>query len=162
MQRLSTPFLLFLMACGPAPEPGTTDTGSTDTDPDTDTTDTDTDIGTDLAINGTYTDNFGSDHTITNALWTMAFGSYPASYFGITVYDNAERYVIAENDAANSYYGGLFSRFDWYVDDDDGIWFCQTTFTATTEAEALATPRADDSDPANAGCSGFTWTHLNP
>jgi len=159
MQRLLTVLSLFTIGCGPAPHSETTDTGSTDTGT---TVDTDTTVGTDLAINGVYTDNFGADHTVTNALWTYAYGAYPPSYFAITTYDNAERYAIAQNDVVNSYYGGLFSRFDWLVDSNDAIWFCQTTFTAATEADALATLRPDDSDPANSGCSGFSWTNLTP
>jgi hypothetical protein len=156
------PFLsAFAFSCGG-------DTPSEDTRvPDTDTpsvtdTDTDTDTPSGLAITGTYTDDFGADHTITDSLWTTAYSGYPTSYFSITAYDNASNYVIAENDAGNSYYGSRFSRFDWHVDGDGDLWFCQTTYNAPTESDALATPRADDSDPANLGCGGFSWAKLTP
>jgi hypothetical protein len=134
----------------------------TDKDGDEDTgdsaTESDTNTPADLAIIGAYTDSYGGAHTITNDTWTQAYGTYH-----ITQFDNADRYVIAENDAANGYAAGLWSRFDWFVDGDSGLWYCQTSYDAATEDDALGTPRADDSDIATTGCGGtFPWSSLTP
>ncbi len=138
-----------------------TDTDAdSDTDADTDTdTDTDTDdtIPDDLAINGVYLDGWGTDHTITNDTWTQTWGVWH-----ISEYDNEAMFVIAENDANNGYFPSAWSRFDWFVDADLAIWYCQTAYDAATEADAQNTPRADDADVAYAGCGGFGWTNLTP
>ena len=72
------------------------------------------------------------------------------------------RFVIAENDAANEWSPGLWSRFDWAWDGDGALWFCQTAYAAATEAEARATPAADPTSPSTGGCGGFSWTRLDP
>jgi len=158
-----------LIACGDKDhdhhDSGDTDASDTDTDTDADTdTDTDTDADADLAINGSYLDGFGTSHTVTNTLWTQTYGQYTPSNFNVTSYDNDAGYVIAENDAGNDFNAGEFSRFDWFVDGDENIWYCQTTYTAATADDALATPRANDSDVTVSGCGdyNFSWTNLTP
>ena len=32
---------------------------------------------------------------------------------------------------------------------------------AASEEDALNTPAADSSDPANGGCGGFSWLHIS-
>ena len=41
------------------------------------------------------------------------------------------------------------------------LWYCQTAYAAETEEAAIATPEADATSPAEAGCGGFSWTQLN-
>ncbi len=95
-------------------------------------------------------------HAIDDALWTDAFGST----YAIAQYDNDAGFVIAQNDASNPYYPDAWSRFDVTSDGDGGWYYCQTAFAAASEADALATPSADDSDPATTGCGTFPWSHL--
>jgi hypothetical protein len=110
-----------------------------------------------LAIAGSYTDAFGTEHVIDDASWTQTFpGSTPTTWT-IASYDNDGMVVIAQNSPDDPYNPDLWSRFDWVGD----LSYCQTTFDAATEADALATPRADDTDLAS-GCGGFGWTDLTP
>ena len=157
-----------------------TDTDSdTDTDTDTDTdsdTDTDTDTDTDvdtadsadtgtlapgIAIAGVYADPYGTTVTITDTAWTLSFGAYGDSVHHITQFDNTQQFAVASNDAANSYFPGDWSRFDW-AEYKGELYFCQSAYNAPDEATALATPRADDRDPTRNGCGSFAWTLLTP
>ena len=123
------------------------DTGGTTQDP--------------IAIAGQYTDIYGTTHSIDDALWQQQYAGYPPSIFAIIDYNNAEQHVIAQNDAANSYFPGLWSRLDW-VEHEGHLYYCQTAYSAASESEAVDTPRGDDSDPAAGGCGGFPWTDLTP
>ena len=113
-----------------------------------------------LAITGTYMSEFGATQTITETEWTVDYGS-PDTY-AITVFDNDERFVVAENGAMNSYNAGLWSRFDWALDGDD-LFYCQTVFDGMSEDEALDAQPADTSDPATGGCGAkdFPFTMLS-
>ena len=68
----------------------------------------------------------------------------------------------AQNDAANMFNPGLYSRFDWVVDGED-VFVCQAAFDKATAQDAAAVAPSDDSDPLNGGCGGmFPWTQLLP
>lgn len=143
----------FLAACAGEETDATTDA--------TDATDTGAPTDDGLAIAGTYDDAFGTHHEIDETTWTQTFGAYAPYVFHVASYDNAEQVLIAQNDDANDYSGGLWSRFDW-LESDGHLFVCQTAFAAETEGDAEATPRADDSAPASSGCGGFAWTDLQP
>jgi len=117
---------------------------------------------TGLAIAGSWTDNWGMSHDISETRWTQIYGASAPSVFHISWYDNDQQAVVAQNDEYNAWSGGLWSRFDWKWGDDDTLWFCQATYSASTEQEALDLPRADDSDPEGGGCGAFAWTPLLP
>ena len=145
--------VLPLFACpGKGTDTSSTDTSSTDT--------SDTSATADIEIAGTYTDNFGGGHVIDDTSWTQT--GFGTSVFHISQYDNDSNFAIAQNDAANEYNPSLFSRFDWTTDSSGQLWFCQTAYDAATAADALATAAADTTDPATAGCGGFSWTMLTP
>jgi hypothetical protein len=166
---------LFLLAACDGEKDGdilvTGDTGAdadTDTDSDSDTdTDTDTDSDTDtgavdpLAIAGSYTDEWGTTHLISDTEWSQQYYGYDPSVFQIASYDNAEYFIVAQNDPLDPFNPSLWSRFDW-SETGGALYYCQSTFDAATEQDALATPRADDSDPSAGGCGGFPWTNLTP
>lgn len=127
-----------------------------DSDTDTDViadTDTDTD---DIEILGAYSDQWGTDHTVDSQVWTMG-----DSIFLITAFSNEDNYAIAQNDSGNLYDPELWSRFDW-IENSDGLWYCQTAYNAASEEEALDTPAAEPSEPNNSGCGSFAWTNLTP
>lgn len=129
---------------------GTTDTGAP------------TDTGVEpLQIIGSWTDPFGGTHTIDASSWTQDYGYGDPLVFHITDYDNAGTWLVAQNDVANSYNPELWSRFDWAWD-GAALYYCQTAFAAASEAEALATPAPDATDPGASGCGGFPWTALSP
>jgi hypothetical protein len=183
MRITCLPVVLLLAACGDGTDepddddttpPGESDADTdvdTDTDTDVDTdTDTDTDVDTGdtgvaepLAIVGTYTDQYGTDHVVTDVAWVQTYYGYAPYTFLVTSYDNAAAWVVTQNDAANPYSPGLYSRFDW-VDAGGHLFYCQTSFDSPTEAAALALPRPDDTTPWASGCGayGFPWTDMTP
>ncbi|HEY5957204.1 MAG TPA: hypothetical protein VIV60_11645 [Polyangiaceae bacterium] len=111
------------------------------------------------SILGSYLDSYQGSHVITAAAWVM--GGQGASTFHLLVLSNAQRYLIAENDAANPYNPSKFSRFDWLSDETGALYYCQTAYAAESAAAALAVPAAVESDLAK-GCAGFPWTKLVP
>ena len=114
-----------------------------------------------LAIIGSYVDDYNSDHTIGANEWAMVMFGSPSA-FHYSQFSNTDQFIIAQNDDANDYNAGKWSRFDWtWTGGDTQLWFCQTAYAAESEADALGTTAADDSDPANTGCGGFAWSQLN-
>jgi hypothetical protein len=144
---LAACFMLTLAAC--TDDGGTTDeageTGETG-DPEP------------LAIVGDYVDDFMTEHSISEELWTFAGESYSAS-FSIAEYDNEQRWLVARNDDGNDFNPGLWSRFDWAWAADD-LWYCQSVFDGETVDDALA--GGADAEDLMMGCGGFAWTMLTP
>jgi hypothetical protein len=116
---------------------------------------------TGLEIAGSYTDDFGSTWSIDEVQIVLGYPGYAPSLFSVVRYDNDADVIIAQNDPSNPYSGGMYSRFDWYVD-GAALWICQTAYAAASAEEAEATPAADRTDPATSGCGGFPWTGLSP
>jgi hypothetical protein len=83
------------------------------------------------------------------------------SVFHIARYDNDAELLVAENDAANQWNPGLYSRMDW-VWLGTALYFCQSVFDAADADAAWKAPAPDDSDPDNGGCGGFAWSQLIP
>ena len=118
----------------------------------------------DLAIAGTYVDDFGVEHDISNEVWEQTYPDDAGTeVFHIVAWDNTEQRVVAHNSPENAYNGNLFSAFDW-ADVGDDVYVCQTRYDAATQDEAEQAPRSDDTDPAGGGCGGetFAWTNLTP
>lgn len=146
---ISACLALALMAC---------EGDSTDGDAATDTgTETGAETGGDmpLAIVGTYSDEFGDTHTITETEWTNAAGG-----FLISEWSNDEMWLVAQNADTNDFNPDLWSRFDWTWAGEQ-LYYCQSVYDGLTVDDALA-GSADPSDPATTGCGDFPWTMLNP
>lgn len=114
-----------------------------------------------LDLEGAWLDGWGTSHTISSTTWVQDFGTWHVARFS-----DARRFVVAQNDASNSYHPGLWSRFDW-AEHGGHTWYCQTEFGAATEAAAAYATPADATDPASGGCGGawpggFPWTRLDP
>ena len=142
---------------------GTTGGGVTTGVPSTGTPSTGTPTGTTTAgleIAGTWTDQFYTEHTITDTVWTQGMGTTIWGTWHITWYDNNADALVAQNDSSNGYFPDLWSRFDWHFDGKNW-WYCQTGYAVATEAEALKLQPADSSDLAY-GCSGYPWSMLTP
>jgi hypothetical protein len=110
------------------------------------------------AIVGSYTDSWGGTHRVDAYRWIMQSGA-SASVFVFTRFDNDAMYAIAQNDEANEYGPGLWSRFDW-TEYEGELYYCSTAYDAASEQDALDTPRADDTDPTSGGCGDFAWSQL--
>ena len=167
------PALALSVACGEKVEDDTAPPeGDTDTDTDTDTdsdadgdtdadADADTDADTDpIEIIGDYDDNWGMSHSVTADSWVMdGYGSI--STFWFTSWDNDADMVVAQNDKANEWSPGLFSRMDW-TEQGGALYFCQSVFDAASAEDAWTQPAADPSDPSSTGCGGYAWSQLTP
>jgi hypothetical protein len=119
-------------------------------------TETDTETGGDmaLAIVGTYMDNFGDTHMISETEWINSAGT-----FEIAEWNNDEMWLVAQNAETNEYSPGLWSRFDWAWDDQNQLYYCQSVFDgATMEAALAGSANAGD---LMMGCGGFSWTQLD-
>jgi len=106
-------------------------------------------------IAGSYLDEYGTGHTISNSAWVDDFGTYH-----LVSIDNAADYLVAQNDSSNAWNADKFSRFDWTVR-DGVLFFCQIAYDAESAGEAEATNTADRND-LGAGCNGWPWTNLTP
>lgn len=116
----------------------------------------DTDDDSSVIPNGTYTDNYGGSNTFTDSQWSDAYGAT----FSVVKTNRSDNYVIYQNSASNSYNPSKFSRVDFVEDSNSVLYYCQIAYDKDTAAEAEAVTTADRSDPANSGCSGFSWTKL--
>ena len=152
----------------------TSDTGKPDSDNDDDADsendddadsenddDADTEEEGALEIIGRYMERSGdyeASHIITETEWTSR-SSYGTSVYHISQYDNANDFIIAQNDSEKSWNPDKWSRFDYTVKNGE-LYYCQTAYNAETEEAALATPAADKTDPATKGCGSSPWTKL--
>lgn len=110
---------------------------------------------------GSWVDTFGTTHTITEDAWVQTFMGADSTFAFVDI-NTEQRQILAQNDAANMFNPGLYSRFDWVVDGED-VFVCQAAFDKATAQDAAAVAPSDDSDPLNGGCGGmFPWTQLLP
>ena len=113
-----------------------------------------------LEIIGNYTDEFASDHQITEDTWT-SFGGL--SVVHIEVYSNALNFLAGRNDVVNSFDPGKYSRYDWVMFNGH-LYYCTTAYDADSLNGALL-GTTDASDPTAGGCNAkndFPWTDLTP
>jgi hypothetical protein len=110
-------------------------------------------------IVGSYVDDFGGTHTVTAESWTIGDGSTGTSVYYITQVNNAEQFLVAQGAATNTYYPSMWSQFDWTLDAAAALYFCQVTYKASSEKEAVEATPADAND-LTSGCSGFSWSKL--
>lgn len=112
-----------------------------------------------LEIAGTYTDEFGGHHTITQTTWDSSDATF-TFIFHILEFDNDLNFLVALNDSANSFNPGLYSRFMWTYANGN-LYYCQDVFDATSETAARYAPFSDAGN-LTTGCGGFAWTNLTP
>ena len=162
--------LALTTACGDKDGDDTGAEADADTDADTDTdtdsdadadadadTDADADADADVEIAGTWADNFGGDHEVSNLAWTSYGGT---SLVALTQFDNEENWAVGQNDSELSYSPDKWSRFDWTTDANGSLWFCTTAYDAETESDALDAAAPDETDPGTSGCGSFPWSRL--
>ena len=111
-----------------------------------------------LEIVGSYSDDWGTTHTITESSWTQHSEGMDDSVFEIAAYDNDADFLVAQGAAGNPFNPGKWSRFDW-TESAGALYFCQIVFDAETQEAATANTGADRSD-LEAGCNGFGWSRL--
>lgn len=132
-----------------------------------------------IALIGSYEDDFGGSHTISASLWQMGTSS-----FHLLEFSNGQRWAVAQNDCANAYFPGLYSRFDWMMlpggeggaagaagaagaggagagEESGRTYYCQTGYDVESAEAARELEAADTADLAE-GCNGFPWSLLSP
>jgi hypothetical protein len=113
-----------------------------------------------LSIEGEWLDQYMTTHMVDENTWETSDDYGASALYLIEFIDEEGEYVVAQNDSGNEYYAGLYSRFDWMWD-GDALFYCQTAFDAESADAADSASGSDRGDPAT-GCSGFSWTHMNP
>jgi ABC-type Zn uptake system ZnuABC Zn-binding protein ZnuA len=103
----------------------------------------------DIAIEGNWVDEWGTNQTIDSDSWNSGT---------ITQFDNEAMWAVAEN-GEDSFNPGLWSKYDWTWNSEE-LYYCQSTFAAESEADALSANSANSSD-LEAGCGGFPWSQMS-
>lgn len=112
-----------------------------------------------IDIIGNYTDNYAGSHAITRTAWT-SFGCAKT----IVSFDNTSRtFIYQEANNAACYNQGKFGKVYWTTIQSNGNFYsCENVYGKNSAAEAQndsAPPSA--TDPANAGCGGFSWSLMS-
>ena len=102
-----------------------------------------------ISIEGEWIDEWNSSQVIDSDSWNSNT---------ITHYDNDEMWAVAEN-GADSFNPGLWSKYDWTWNSEE-LYYCQSTFAAETEADALSADSANATD-LDTGCGGFPWSQMD-
>ncbi|MCB9521532.1 MAG: hypothetical protein H6698_07145 [Myxococcales bacterium] len=133
------------------------DPDAADTTPDGDVDlDTDTDATpAALEILGEYDTDWGGFLRVTDT--TIGSRWYGGDEVPISRYDNDADLLVGQNRADDPWNPGKWSKFQWIPRDDGGYFWCQSVYSAETEAEALEAEGADVAD-VDAGCGGFAWS----
>jgi len=111
-----------------------------------------------VPIRGLWGDDYGTAHTIDEWSWSM-ISKWGDSLFHVSQADIDSSWLVAENDKANSHSASQWSKFDWTWDGDGTLYYCQSSFDAGSEADAVKADSADAAD-LKAGCAGWSWTAL--
>jgi hypothetical protein len=109
---------------------------------------------------GELIDDYGIRYSVTAEEWVQL----PNTRYRIRSWHVSERYLLAENDAANAEHGGLWTRIDWVQLEDGGEYgwaFCYAVYEAATMADAAAAPPSQRRSP-RAGCNGYPFSRMKP
>ena len=107
---------------------------------------------------GTFQDDYGERYDITKHYWAQL----PHGKLLIERLDLEHGFLIAQNDSANAYDPGKWSRIDWVKLEGMAPWewaFCLSAYDAPTADSALAT-RIAQRDRPRTGCNGHPFTRL--
>lgn len=107
---------------------------------------------------GVFTDDYKSNYTISELLWTQNVGS---KYHVLKV-NTQDQYIIAKNDLANKNDAGLYTRIDYIKLDkmEPYTWaYCYSEYKAVSESAAENGYKADQKNPRK-GCNGFPFSRM--
>lgn len=112
-----------------------------------------------FALVGSYTDNWSSSHTFSNALWSTSGCSN-----AIIFYDNTNGFFLYQQQAEAGCYAANNYRFGkvfWAVDSASKLYYCQLFYDKQSYLDvANSTTKPTYTNPSASGCSGFSWTQL--
>lgn len=112
-----------------------------------------------LNILGTFNDDFGFTHIISNDYWAT-LGSGHGGFEIIEVHTQS-LYLLAQNSAKNDFNPSLYSRFEWTTPDSGSFSYCQSAYDAASLDTSRPGTLADKTN-LTSGCAGFPWSLLSP
>ena len=98
-----------------------------------------TELRSSLAIEGTYQDEWGSNHEIDAWGWTSS-SSWGTSSYAVSQYDNDAGWIVAQNDSGNDYNPDLWSRFNWTTHADGSCFTAKSPMTRPLRKMRLQPP----------------------
>jgi hypothetical protein len=93
------------------------------------------------------------------------FSAKAQAIFRVCSEDDATGIFVTHNEEPGNPNDGLYTRFEWFIDQEVGqTYYCQQVVNATSATNAADTtksPLADRSDVYGKGCRGqFPWSML--
>ncbi len=107
---------------------------------------------------GAFEDDYGGMHTVSATEWRQG----TVARYRIVMWDSAGRFLIAQNDSANTSAPARWTRIDWVMLDGMPPWtwaFCFSAYDAPTREAAEATRIARPETPRT-GCNGRPYSRL--
>jgi hypothetical protein len=111
-----------------------------------------------LEIDGYWSDNWSSTHTISNSVWKTE-SSYGTSERTLPFFDNNSDYLIYQDGPA-AYYPNTYGRIVWHMISPAKFAFCEDVYGKTTFGEVYNSNAVKPVfvSEASANCGGSTWT----
>ncbi|MEM6805452.1 MAG: hypothetical protein AAF696_28905 [Bacteroidota bacterium] len=109
---------------------------------------------------GEFEDDYGVQYKIDQQLFQLL----PNDTYHILEVNEAERFIILQNDSLNTFAPSLFTRIDYQKLDNmkPYIWaFCFSSFKEASIKEAIHTTTTQKTDLMK-GCNGFPFSRMKP
>jgi len=107
---------------------------------------------------GEFIDDYGIRYSIGADSWTQ----HPDARYRLRAWQVDDQILVAQNHAANSSDGGLWTRIDWLRLDESSEYewaFCYAAYKAGSPEDALAAPPTQRDTP-RVGCNGFPFSRM--
>eukprot|EP00729_Bicosta_minor_P015939 gene15939-16233_t len=106
---------------------------------------------------GVWVDDYGDTHNITSSCWSQGRDNN----YNIKYTDRNGTFLVAQNDAGNTWDAGEWSRYDWVFNKSIPLpyefGFCMAAWNASTEEGAKQAIGVDYNDLYK-GCFGWPFT----
>ncbi len=109
-------------------------------------------------MSGTFEDDYGIQYSVSDSLFILL----PNDIYHIKKWDLGQQFLIAQNDSANSYDPGKWTRIDWIELENMSPFdwaFCLSVFNAETAMEAENSATVNPEIPRT-GCNDFPFSRM--
>ena len=108
-----------------------------------------------IEIEGSWSSDFGGSEIIDSDVWT-SFDDVD-----IVQYDNGKNFAVTQNPDDADFDPGKFNKIVWTEVSNGSFYYCTVDFGLDSAEDAAESEQtADDSNPEEDGCGGFSWTKL--